>query len=164
MSASSSHIEPGAHEGSPFLVFRVGDRRLALASDRVIRVLHAVEVSPLPSAPDVVRGVIDVRGELFPAIDLRRRFGMAVRELMPEDSMIVVRARHRVLVLIADSVEQLVSFAPAAVTPVETIFRDVQYIHGLARLDDEVLAISDIDAFLSIDEEDTLDAALGGSP
>ena len=55
------------------LLLRLDDRRYALPLDRAERLIHAVDVTPLPNAPPVVRGVINVHGQLVPVVSLRQR-------------------------------------------------------------------------------------------
>ena len=74
-----------------YLIFRVGERRFAIAAAEIVRVLAAVEVTPLPDTPSFLRGVINCGGVLVPVIDLRVRFGLPVRRVRPSDRLIFVR-------------------------------------------------------------------------
>ena len=63
------------------VVFALDDRRIALPLAAVERVVRAVEVTPLPKAPAVVLGAVNVQGNLVPVFHLRRRFRMPEREI-----------------------------------------------------------------------------------
>lgn len=61
------------------VVFRLDERRYALPLSVVERVIRAVEVTPLPKAPPIVLGAIDVQGRVVPVLNVRRRFLMPDR-------------------------------------------------------------------------------------
>ncbi|MDI9370528.1 MAG: chemotaxis protein CheW [Synergistaceae bacterium] len=71
-------------------MFTVGDRRFALPAEEIERVLAAVEIIPLPDSPAFIRGVVNYGGRLVPVFDLRVRFGMPMRRVLPSDFMILV--------------------------------------------------------------------------
>lgn len=55
-------------------------QRYALSLAQVERVIRAVEITPLPQAPEIITGVINVRGRVIPVVDIRKRFRLPVRE------------------------------------------------------------------------------------
>jgi purine-binding chemotaxis protein CheW len=87
--------------GSPVLavVFTLDERRYALYLPAVERVVPAVEVTPLPNAPEVVLGVINVQGRIIPVINVRKRFGLRERDIEPNDRFILARTSRHVVAL-----------------------------------------------------------------
>lgn len=75
---------------SQLVVFTLDGQSFALDLGAVRRVVRAIEVTPLPNAPDIILGVINIRGELVSVIDLRHRFHMPTREIRPSDQFILV--------------------------------------------------------------------------
>jgi purine-binding chemotaxis protein CheW len=147
--------------GSLVLVaFVVGDRRLALELGVVERVLPMVAVTPLPLAPDVVLGAINVAGVIVPVFDVRRRLGMPERGYGPDARLVLARTPQRVVALPADKVRGTYAVDPAAVTSAEALAPGMDHIAGAVALEDEMLLIQDLDAFLSADEERLLAPAL----
>jgi purine-binding chemotaxis protein CheW len=67
------------------ILFSLDERRFALPLRSVERVVRAVDITPLPDAPQMVLGVIDVQGEIVSVINLRRRCRMPERELQLTD-------------------------------------------------------------------------------
>ena len=88
---------------SHFLVFWLDQQRFALPVAAVERVLRAVEVTPIPAAPDCVLGVIDAQGKVLTVIDLRRRCGLPPKELDLDYQLVLVRTARRTLVLPVDA-------------------------------------------------------------
>ena len=61
------------------LVFEVGDKRFGVHSGNVREVVRAVKLSPLPEKPDIVEGLLNLRGQILPVVDVRRLFSLAPR-------------------------------------------------------------------------------------
>ena len=86
------------------VLLRVDGQTYALPLAVVDRVLRMVEITPLPGAPAVVEGVINIQGEVVTIVSIRKRLGLALRAVEAADSLVVVRARTRRLAIIAESV------------------------------------------------------------
>jgi purine-binding chemotaxis protein CheW len=142
------------------LTFELDETRFAIPLDAVREVLRAVAVTPLPGAPEVVMGVIDVRGEIVPVFDLRARLGEPSRAIAPDDQLIVARAADRTVALQVDHAEWMTDASEDAVYRSGAPFEAARQVSGVARLDDGLAVITDLDAFLSHDESRALDGAL----
>lgn len=150
---------PGALD---VLVVALDDRRIAFALADVVEVLPAAEVTPLPAAPPVVRGLLNLRGEPLPVLDLRARVGLPERPAGVDDHVLVCLASGRRLGVWVDRAEGLRSL------DAEEIDDDVdgvpmRYVAGAAMVEGGVLLVSDVDAFLSLEESEALDLALVGA-
>lgn len=143
-----------------FVAFRLDASRYALPLVDAERVLPMVAVSPLPKAPDVALGVVNVRGTILPVIDLRRRFGRPRRDPGVGGHLLVARTRRRRLVLAVDEVEGVVQIAAADVAVAASLVPGLGYLAGVAALPDGLVLIHDVDTLLALDEEAQLDAGL----
>src|SRR5438270_7042780 len=97
------------------LVFEVEGQRYGLAAGAVRELLRMVAVVPLPGAPAVIEGVVNLRGAVVPVLDLRRRFGLPARAATPTDHLIVADAGGRAVALRVDRAVELVPLAEAEV-------------------------------------------------
>ena len=143
------------------VVFTLDDQRYALRLAAVERTVRLVEITPLPKAPAVVLGVITVQGRVVPVLDVRRRFRLPPRELQLSDQMLIARTRRRTVVLIADAVSGVIEPPAEEITLPEAILPGLEHVAGVTRLDDGLIFIHDLDGFLSLEEEQALDAASG---
>ncbi|WP_332674049.1 chemotaxis protein CheW [Aromatoleum sp.] len=141
-------------------VFTVCDRRFGLPPGSVERVLRAVAVTPLPNAPGVVRGVIDLHGEIVPVVDLRLRYGLPTRDIALDDRLLVARTPTRTVAILVEEVAGVVELDRSDVVEVGAIVPGTAHLRAVARLPDGIVLIQDLDAFLSFDEERLLDDAL----
>lgn len=136
----------------------VAGQRWALPLQAVERAIPMVEISPLPAAPTGVCGAINVHGEPVPVLDLDLRIGRSPREHGAQAKLVLVRTATRRVALGVDEVLGVVEVAREAVGPApDSVPAPVA---GIAALPDGVLLISDVDAFLSADDERAVAAAL----
>lgn len=142
------------------LNFEVDGRRYALPVSCVREVLRATAIVPLPKAPPVVQGIINIRGELVAVLDLRMRFGAARRPVRADEHFVVVHAGARTVALRADRAVGLLQVDDAALRPIEPVVARTEYVAGLATLTDGLVLIVDPAAFLSESEGTALSRAL----
>ena len=101
-----------------FLVFRLADDEFALPIDTVVEVAHVPEqITRVPRTPKFLEGVVNLRGEVLPIVDQRRRFEMPSLDATATRRLVVVRtARHRAG-LIVDGVSDVLRTTAAQISP-----------------------------------------------
>lgn len=144
------------------VLFSLDEPRYALYLSTVERVVRAVEITPLPKAPGIVLGVINFQGEIIPVIDIRDRFHLPLRERDLEDQFIIAHTSKRLVVLAVDSVAGVYEIDTPQIVEVEGAFPYTDYISGIAKVDTSIILITDLEKFLSLDEEIILEKALTG--
>lgn len=148
---------------SKYLVFEVAGQRFALDLPVVQELARAVSVVPLPRAPAVVEGVIDVRGTLVPVLDLRGRFGLPASPLRPSDHLVLARAADRLVALRCDRAEGIVSLPAGEVEDARRAVPEAGYVAGVVRLPDGLVLVHDLRTFLSGAEGAALDDSLAAA-
>jgi len=143
------------------VVFTLDAQHFALPLARVQRVVRMAEVTPLPKAPEVVMGVIDIQGNIIPVMSMRKRFGLSEPEASLSDQLIVADTATRRVALVVNSVTGVVVRTAKEITDAEKIIPGAQHVAGMARLEGGILFIHDLDRFLSTQEEQQLDGLLG---
>ena len=143
------------------VVFGIEGQRYALPLSIVEQVVPMVAVSPLPQAPIVALGVINLHGTIIPVLDIRRRFGFPPRDYGLTSQLLVARTTRRTLALPVDEVAGVMEVPGDAVTPADKVLPGIGHVAGIVALADGLLFIHDLDTFLSLDEERQLAAALG---
>lgn len=142
------------------VVFVLDDQRYALPLDRVQRALRVVAITPLPSAPSIVLGVVDLGGEVLPVVDLRRRFGLPPREVRLADHLLVASTGHRTVTLLVDDTQGAIAAPPERCARAGEILPGLALLEGVVKLDDGLILIHDLGRLLSLDEESALARAL----
>ena len=143
------------------LVFTLDDWRCALELSTIERVYRAVAVTPLPDAPDIVQGIVNVRGVVLPVVDIRRRFRLPEKNQTPDDRLIIAHSTGRLVALVVDDVTDVVECAEKDITSASAIAPGLEYVEGVARLKDGMILIHNLARFLSLEEKAVLEQALG---
>lgn len=142
------------------VTFNLAGLFLALPLDRVMRTVRAVAATPLPQAPDIVSGVVNIQGRIVPVINLRRRFGLVEREIALSDQLLIARSATRLLAMIVDSVAGVIECDEKDFVAVDSVVAGTRHLTGIVRNPGGMVLIHDLDSFLSLEEERALDAAL----
>lgn len=135
--------------------------RYAVEADRVAEIAPRVLVTPLPDAPPPVLGVVTVRGELVPVVNLRHRLGHALREPRLEDHFVIARGARRTVGLVVDRALGLREIRASELRPP---ILPSQQIAGIAVLPDGLVLLQDLDRVLSLDEERAIDRGIEALP
>ncbi len=121
MSPSASAGRPGEGPGPDPLVelcaFRVGSEEYAIDVGRVREVVSPVEIRPVPRAPAFIEGVADLRGEIVPVVDVRKRLALPAGPRTRRTRFLVVRLGRRVVALLVDAVLEVVRLPLSAIRP-----------------------------------------------
>ncbi|MEW5979017.1 MAG: chemotaxis protein CheW [Acidobacteriota bacterium] len=144
----------------PLVVFLLDAQRYCLSLPKVDRIVRVVEISPLPGAPEIVLGVINVRGQIIPVVDFRKRLGLGHRDVQLNDCLIIARTTRRLVALLVDAVWGVIERSEEELTRSDSILPDLKYIEGIAKLDDGLVFVHDLDRFLSLDEDRQLERAM----
>ncbi len=153
-----------AMKTSGFMVgLTLDGQRYALPLAQVERVIRAVEIIPLPKAPEIIAGVINVRGQVIPVVNIRIRFRLSDREILLSDQFIIAHTSRRPVALAVDGTDGVIELPEHRVVRAEKILPGMEYVEGVAKLDDGMILIHDLDKFLSLQEEKTLERALSGA-
>ncbi len=145
---------------SELVSFSLDDRQFAVPLSAVMRVERIVAITPLPKAPDIVTGIINVHGQVIPVVDIRSRFLMAPRQLELSDQLLIIKTVHRTIAFIVDYVEGVLDASKDQRADVESVLPGTEYVKGVVKLEDGMILIHDPDTFLSLEEEYTLDKAI----
>lgn len=142
------------------VVFRLDDQRYGLPLVVVERIVRAVDLTPLPKAPAIVLGAIDVAGQVLPVLNVRRRFRLPERDLDPAHQFLIAQTGRRTVVLVIDEAQGVIEVPGVDIVDATEISPGLEQISGAVRLSDGLVLIHDLEKFLSLDEECALDQAM----
>ena len=125
-----------------------------------------VEITPLPGAPAVVEGVVNVRGTVVPVLDLRARFGLPPRAVDPGQHLIILGGGTRAAAVRVDAADDFISVpdgevaGPGSFAESTTGVTSVRHLAGVAATVEDTTVILNLAEFLSSSESEALDHAL----
>ena len=155
-------VDQSQKKGRPMqlVLFALDDQRFALALSSVERVVRVVDVTPLPSAPPSVLGIVNVSGDVVPVYNLRRRFHLPEREIDLSDQLMIATTSRQTVALLVDSVSGVLEVAEDEIAVANKILPEMEYVDGVVKLPDGLVLIHDLDRFLSSEEQRSLDQAM----
>ena len=141
-------------------VFDISGSLYGLVLTSVQEILPMPSITPLPKAPAIIRGIVNIRGTAVPVLDIRARFRLPSKSPVPTDHLVVARAGQRPVALCVDRVLDLRPVASSAIQDADSITPGAEYLAGVARCADGLILIHDLCTFLAEAEANDLDAAL----
>jgi len=118
---------------------------------QVQEIRRVSEITSVPRAPEFIRGVINLRGRILPVLDLKRKLGLGEVEAGRATRIVVVRVKERLLGLLVDGASQVLKVEVSRVEPPpeEVVERGGDYIRGVAKLDDRLIILVDLERLLA---------------
>ena len=152
MESMKDRMETG--ELRQFISFSVGEEEYGLELLRVKEVIRIREITWLPKAPTFVKGIINLRGDVIPIIDLRDKFGLPPKENTAMTRVIVVEVEGRLMGMVVDSASQVVRIPAGQIDPPPPVLGGLsqEFITGVGKLDDKLIILLNTDAILTIEE------------
>ncbi|MFT3732408.1 MAG: chemotaxis protein CheW [Hyphomicrobium sp.] len=143
-SANSANLE--------FVAFRVGSQEFCIDIMGVREIRGWTQATPLPHAPQYVRGVINLRGAVLPIVDLAMRFGIGLTEPTARSVIIVVQIHQQVVGLLVDAVSDILTVSQAAMQPTPDIASDLAktFVKGVYAIDGRMISLVSLDCVLPI--------------
>ena len=118
------------------------------------------EVTPVPNAPEFVEGVINLRGQIIPIVDLRKRFNLEQKGEGTKNRIVVVEVGQNVLGLIVDGDSEVLRIPADFVKPAPALIAGgigAEYIKGIAYYEERMIILVDLQKVFSSEEMDAMD-------
>jgi purine-binding chemotaxis protein CheW len=142
------------------LVFSLDDLSYALPLNMVEKVIHAIEIRHLPNAPEIISGIINIKGKIIPVADIRKRFKLSVHELDVNDQLIIADTGKRQVAILVDTIIGIKDLATGQLEVASDSSMYTEDLKGVVKTDKGFILIYDLNRFLSLDEEEKLEIAL----
>lgn len=129
------------------VTFTLEDEEYAVDILNVQEINRITEITKVPNAPDYVEGVVNLRGKVIPVINLRKKFGLSEKDTDETSRIIIMDIRGVTNGLIVDSVSEVLRIPSNIVEPTPPMASDVssRFIKGIAKLDERLIILVDID-------------------
>lgn len=139
-------------QADKYLLFYLGKEEYGINIAQVTAIEELPKITTIPDMPEFVRGVINLRGKVIPAVDLRLRFGLEEREYDNRTCIVIVKVEENTIGFIVDTVSEVHDISKSEIGPPPS-FRNTsgqnQYIAGLAKQGEEVKIILDVQKIIS---------------
>ncbi len=154
-SATSLENRNARAKAGLYLTFALGQEEFGLEILKVKEIIGYQDITSVPQTPIEVKGVINLRGQVIPIIDLRVRFGMEEKEVTEQTCIIVVEVElegnNTQVGIIVDNVSEVLDIQEAQIEPSPEFGNQVNtdFILGMGKIGENVKILLDIDQVLA---------------
>jgi purine-binding chemotaxis protein CheW len=140
--------------------FHLGSEEYGVDISQVQEIIRMVEITHVPRAPRFMEGVINLRGQLIPIIDLRTRFGMPRTDHTKSTRIVVTEFGSKKVGIIVDSVSEVINIPLEQVEDAPDMIAGVgtEYIQGVGKVNDRLIILLDLTMVITGDEKAELEA------
>ena len=137
-----------------YLTFRLGEETYGIEIRHVREIIGIQKITEVPEMPEFIKGVINLRGQVIPVMDVRARFHMKGRDYDDRTCVIVVQVQEATIGLVVDTVNEVADIPDADVSPPPKVNKAAssRYIKGMGKTGEDVKILLDVDRLL-FDEE-----------
>ncbi len=148
----------GISEIRQYLTFRLGEEIFGLDVGKVREILDMTTITKIPRTPEFLRGVINLRGNVVPVVDMRLKFSLPAVENTVDTCIVVtevaLEGETTVLGALVDSVQEVFELEPGQIEPAPRIGTRLktEFIQGMGKRDGKFIMLLDVDKVFSSDE------------
>ncbi|HEU4727506.1 MAG TPA: chemotaxis protein CheW [Kofleriaceae bacterium] len=145
-------------EAQPFLTFQVASQEFGCGLLRVREILQVAPISPVPSTPACIRGVMNVRGSVIPVVDLSVKLGRGEAQFSQFTCVIILEmeidGEQTPIGVLSDKVNDVIELAPGEIEapPPFGMGVRIEFLEGLGKVGQRFVPLLDMDRVLSTAE------------
>jgi purine-binding chemotaxis protein CheW len=153
--ANKSRMQLKMQDYLQVVSFRLGVEEYAVEITKVKEIILVEGITKVPQMPAYIEGVINLRGTVIPVLDLRKRFDIGSTQITEHTRIVVTRLEGRIIGMIVDSVSRVMKIPRADIQPPPETIACVagEYLVGVAKLEDRMQLLLDIDKVLRRDQQ-----------
>ena len=141
--------------------FYLGEDEYAIYINKVREIVPMTDIRKIPKSPQFVEGVINIRGKIIPVLDLRKRFDLSINDTNRQScKILIVELEKNQVGLIVDNVYEVMKFYSDDIEKAPPMFSaniSSQYIQGVAKIENKLIILLDIERLLSFEEKSVLE-------
>lgn len=138
-------------ENRKYVVFQIADQEFGVDIHKVSIIEKYMNITRVPTTPEYIKGVVNLRGEIIPVMDLRIKFGLPAKEPDDDTRIIMLRFNDITLGVIVDSVAEVVDFTEEEMESITSITNDrtLDYVVGIGRIDQRLITVLSIEKLIT---------------
>lgn len=154
MKSSIAEAEKAAKKIKKFVTLGLGNERYGIEVSKTREIIARYEIVPLPKTPEFIEGIISLRGDIIPVVDLRKRFELPSRERDADTRIIVIEMRDFSVGIQVDRVYEVLKLTEDAIEPPPPMVSGLKadYLEGVAEVQGKLTTILNLDEIFSSTE------------
>jgi len=139
--------------------FKLGKEEFGVDILKVQEINRMLEITEMPNSPDFVEGIVNLRGRIIPVIDLKKRLNLPIKEHDNSTRIIVVELGGKTVGFIVDEVSEVLRIESNITEPPPEMVTgiDSEYITAVAKMEDRLLILLDLNKVLTQKEKTVLE-------
>ncbi len=161
--ATVENIEAVENKILQLVTFRIGNEEFGFDIFKVKEINKMLGITQIPNSESSVKGVVNLRGSVIPVISLRNKLNFSDVEYDKSTRIIVVEYNNKNIAFIVDEVSEVLRINSSIIEkpPEMTTSIETAYINGVAKLENRLLILLDLDKILTAQEELELEKVEG---
>lgn len=138
-------------ENKQYVVFQIDRQEFGVDIHKVSIIEKYMNITRVPTTPEYIKGVVNLRGEIIPVMDLRIKFGLQPKEPDDDTRIIMLKFNEVTLGVIVDSVEEVVNFTEEELESVTSITNDrtMDYVIGIGKVGQHLVTVLNIEKLIT---------------
>lgn len=135
-----------------YMVFVINNQKYALSSKYITEIIEILPITKVPFLPEYMKGIINLRSTIIPAMDARMRFGMEPIEYSERTCIIIIENEANKIGLIVDAVNEVLTIPPKQIMESTKEKNDLKesFVNGISQINNDIQLILDCDSLVNI--------------
>lgn len=123
------------------VVFLLENKEYGIEIQKVQEIIRLLKITRVPHAPHFVSGVVNLRGNVLPVMDLRLRFGFPPGPVTDDTRIIITKSENKLMGLIVDNVVEVIGMDNSWLEPPPVVTENIktEFLQGVARIDQRLI-------------------------
>jgi len=136
------------------VIFKLGNEEYGVDIMQVKEIIRTTTITKIPQVPSFVEGIISLRGEILPIIDMRKKFGLPETERTRQTRILVINLDNMTIGGIVDEVTEVLRIPNDAITPPPPVIKGVntEYLQGVGQINGRIIILLDMSKILTSNE------------
>lgn len=139
-----------------FVIFNLEQEEFGVVIDQLKEIIKPPKIVSIPNTPEYIEGIINLRGEVYPIFNLRKKFGFPEKPFDDDTKIIIVTVGDTRVGFVVDEVSEIIRLEQDAIEKAPKLVSDVnrRYISGVGKLDERMIIMLDLNLILNDDEKE----------
>jgi purine-binding chemotaxis protein CheW len=135
-----------------FIIFKLGDEEYGVDTQKVKSIQEMMTIIRVPRTPSFIKGVINLRGDIIPVMDLRDRFNMPSVDATDETRIIILRLGESSMGVVVDSATETLQLSEDAIENITDFINDlsVDYVIGVGKINNRVVTLLNFEKLVKV--------------
>lgn len=140
------------NDGNQFVIFRMGEEEYGIDIQKITTIEKLFNITRVPHAPEAVRGVINLRGEIIPVLELAKKLNMGTSTITDDTRIIIFKIDDMSVGFVVDEVVEVLTIEPNQIENITQVSTDVSldYIYGIAKVKERIVTLLNLDKLIML--------------